>query len=135
MLVWLGWLYLAVTVVGCIYALGAAFAVRVFARTAGAPSFSSYPGIAVLKPLRGAELGLYQALASFCVQDYPGPVQILFGARDAADACVPVVRKLIAEFPTCDLELVIFPALGDTDEVTDGCSVILDLVKASRSIC
>lgn len=107
MLVWLGWLCLAVTAVGCIYALGAAFAVRSFARASGAQSSGSHPGIAVLKPLRGAEPGLYQALASFCVQDYPGPVQILFGAREAADACVPVVRKLIAAFPACDLELVI----------------------------
>ena len=107
MLVWLGWLCLAVTVAGCVYALGAAFAVRAFARTSSALSSGSCPGVAVLKPLRGAEPGLYQALASFCVQDYPGPVQILFGVREASDACVPVVRKLIAELPACDLELVI----------------------------
>lgn len=107
MLVWLSWICLAATALACVYALGAVFAVRAFARGSHTSILSSYPSIAVLKPLRGAEPGLYEVLASFCVQDYPGPVQIVFGVRDAADACVPIVRKLIADFPDCDLELVI----------------------------
>ena len=107
MLVWLSWICLAAAVLACVYALAAAFAVRTFPRGPQTSMSSSYPSIAVLKPLHGAEPGLYEALASFCVQDYPGPVQIVFGARDATDACVPIVRKLIADFPDRDLELVI----------------------------
>src|SRR6478735_329427 len=103
MLVWLSWFCLGAVAAGCFYALGAAAAVRGFAHRL-LPLTERFPSIAVVKPLRGAEPGLYEALASFCVQDYPAPVQILFGASRADDLCVPVLRKLIGDFPACDLE-------------------------------
>jgi ceramide glucosyltransferase len=106
MLVWLSWFCLGAVAVGCCYALGAAAAVRGFANRL-LPSTERFPSIAVVKPLRGAEPGLYEALASFCVQDYPAPVQILVGTSRADDLCVPVVRKLMADFPASNLELII----------------------------
>ena len=59
-----------------------------------------------LKPVAGSTPGLYEDLASFCDQDYPAPVQILFGVRDAADAAVEIVQRLSAERPGLDLELI-----------------------------
>jgi len=106
MLGWLSWLCLGAVAAGCFCALGAAAAVRGFAHRPLPPT-ARFPSIAVVKPLRGAESGLYEALASFCVQDYPAAVQVLFGASRADDLCVPVVRKLMADFPACDLELII----------------------------
>jgi ceramide glucosyltransferase len=99
---------------GCIYALGAAFAVRWFARRPR-PLAPRCPSVTILKPLRGAETGLYESLASFCVQDYPAPVQIVFGTGSADDPCVPVVRKLIGDFPGCDLALIIDERIHGTN--------------------
>src|SRR5580692_8823099 len=67
----------------------------------------SFPSVTILKPLHGAEPGLLANLAGFCVQDYPGPVQIVFGVEDRADPAIDIVSRLIAEFPDCDIELVV----------------------------
>ncbi len=91
---------------GCLYALFAAWAARSF-RGDEIPGGDSYPAVSILKPLHGAEPNLYANLARFCVQDYPAPVQIVFGVNDAADPAIAVVRKLIAAFPDRDLKLVI----------------------------
>jgi ceramide glucosyltransferase len=95
----------AVAIAGCAYALGAAVVTRRFA-TAHAAVAASFPGVTILKPLRGAEPGLYDNLASFCNQSYPGPVQILFGVQDPADAAIAAVHRLIADLPGRNLELV-----------------------------
>jgi ceramide glucosyltransferase len=97
--------YLA-ALAGSAYALFAIWAARDFARRPR-PSPAQCPPVTILKPLHGAEPDLYANLASFCRQDYPAPVQIVFGLADPADAAAAVVRKLIADFPDCDLELVI----------------------------
>jgi ceramide glucosyltransferase len=64
------------------------------------------PPVSVLKPLFGAEPGLYENLRSFVDQDYPA-VQIVFGVRSPSDDALPIVRRLIAERPDRDIELVI----------------------------
>lgn len=62
--------------------------------------------VSILKPLKGADSQTYAALRSHCTQDY-GPYEIVFGVNDANDEAVPLVRKLIAEFPKLDIRLVI----------------------------
>jgi ceramide glucosyltransferase len=64
--------------------------------------------ITLLKPLCGAEPGLYEHLRSFCRQDYPD-YQIVFGVRDPADPACEVVRRLVAEFPSLPIDVVINP--------------------------
>ena len=101
-----GWLVIVCFAMGgCAYALGAAVVTRRFAAASPAVA-ASFPGVTILKPLRGAEAGLYDNLASFCNQSYPGPVQILFGVQDPADAAIAAVNRLIANLPGLDLELV-----------------------------
>jgi len=99
-----GLLVLAAT--GCVYALIAAAAMRRFTGE-DASEATAFPSITILKPLHGAELGLHDKLASFCDQDYPGPVQLLFGVPDATDPGVAVVDRLIAERPGADLQLLV----------------------------
>ncbi|HEY5913906.1 MAG TPA: glycosyl transferase, partial [Verrucomicrobiae bacterium] len=41
------------------------------------PSYS--PGVTLLKPLKGCDPSTEACLRSWFTQDYPGPVQILFG--------------------------------------------------------
>lgn len=64
------------------------------------------PPATILKPVRGADAEAYENFASFCRQDYP-EFQIIFGVREASDPAVPIIKKLIADFPDCDIELVI----------------------------
>jgi ceramide glucosyltransferase len=66
----------------------------------------SFPGVTILKPLKGLDVDLYENLASFCRQDYP-KFQIVFGVADINDPALAVVRRLQAEFPERRLDLVV----------------------------
>ena len=98
--------YLA-ALVGSAYALFAIWAARAFVRAQRPVPQAAYPPVTILKPLHGAEPDLYANLASFCRQDYPAPLQVVFGLSDPGDPAAAIVRKLIADFPQADLELVI----------------------------
>src|SRR5690242_5464446 len=60
------------------------------------------PAVSILKPVKGADAESYEAFRSHCVQDYSSEYQIIFGANDSADPAIPLVQKLIAEFPARD---------------------------------
>jgi ceramide glucosyltransferase len=66
------------------------------------------PPVTILKPLCGAEPGLYKHLRSFCQQDYP-EFQIVFGVCDLADPAYVVVRRLMGEFPSLPIDVVVDP--------------------------
>src|SRR5260370_41407470 len=74
------------------------------AKPTGVPVTS--PPVTLLKPLCGAEEGLYENLRSFFLQEY-GEYQIVFGVRDAADPAIAVVERLVKEFPRVPAKLVI----------------------------
>jgi ceramide glucosyltransferase len=78
--------------------------IRVFAGRRERPAAG--PPVTVLKPLRGAEPGLYENLRSFCEQDYP-VFQVVFGVRDASDPAIPVVERVMRDLPERDLALVV----------------------------
>ncbi len=64
------------------------------------------PPVTILKPLRGAEAEAYATLASFCRLDYPA-YQIVFGIQDPRDPVISIVEQLRADFPACDIALVV----------------------------
>ncbi len=66
------------------------------------------PPVTVLKPLHGDEPLLEDALASFCVQDYP-EFQIVFGLQDPADPALKVLARLRLRFPELDMAVVVDP--------------------------
>ena len=75
--------------------------------------------VSVLKPLCGAEPRLYENLRSFCEQGHPR-YQLVFGVRDQHDPAIAVVRRLQAEFPALDIEMVIDPrAHGDNLKIAN----------------
>jgi ceramide glucosyltransferase len=105
-LIWLGALLAATAVIGVVYNLVAATLVRRF--LSRRPVLSANPeAITLLKPLHGAEEGLYENLESFCDQDYPAPVQIICGVQDPNDPAIKVVERLKANRPEIDLTLVV----------------------------
>jgi ceramide glucosyltransferase len=57
------------------------------------------------------DAGSYDNFASFCRQEYAGPLQMLFAAASADDPVIPVIRQLVADFPEHDISLVINPAI------------------------
>ncbi len=74
------------------------------------PRGTHLPPVTILKPLCGAEPGLYEDLKSFCRQDYP-EYQIVFGIRDESDPACQVARRLAAEFPALPITVVVDPEL------------------------
>jgi ceramide glucosyltransferase len=64
------------------------------------------PPVSLLKPVRGIDFGSYENFASFCRQDYPN-YEILFAVNDSADAAVPLIQRLIAEFPDRQIRLFV----------------------------
>ncbi|MEA1831952.1 bacteriohopanetetrol glucosamine biosynthesis glycosyltransferase HpnI [Methylobacterium durans] len=108
-LTWLSPILLVLALAGCGYGLIAAllagrFAARIPARLA---ADAARPSVTMLKPLCGMEPNLYENLETFCRQDYPGPVQIVFGVQNAADPAIGVVRRLQEAHPSARIDLVI----------------------------
>jgi ceramide glucosyltransferase len=68
------------------------------------PNYS--PPASLLKPVRGIDFGSYENFASFCTQDYP-EYEILFGVGDDADPAVPLIQRLIREFPQRRISLFV----------------------------
>jgi ceramide glucosyltransferase len=64
------------------------------------------PAISVLKPLKGADLGLEENLRSFFTQVYAGDWEVVFAVADAQDPAVAIVEKLQAEFPQVSSRLL-----------------------------
>ncbi len=102
----LGWSFGFLAVCGDIYmALAAALVPRFMARPA--PESPHLPAVTVIKPLHQNRRGLEACLESFCSQDYPAPVQFVFGVERADDPAIEVVRRLQSRHPALDLTLVI----------------------------
>lgn len=102
-----GWIGLILSSASVAYALLAVVAVileRSRMKRSGGGNYR--PPVTVLKPLCGEEPCLYEALRSFCVQDYP-QYQIVFGVRDGDDGACRTVERLTREFPSLDMTLVV----------------------------
>jgi len=74
-----------------------------------AVDISFAPGVTLLKPLKGMDPETRGCLESWFRQDYRGPVQLLFGVADEKDPVCELVRKLTAEHPQANAQLVLCP--------------------------
>lgn len=105
-LIMAGWAAAGFSLLGAAYALFAALQVRRFMRAPARKAAAPVGAVTILKPLHGAEPGLFENLESFCLQDYTAPVQIVFGVHDESDPATRVVRALAAKYPALDMVLV-----------------------------
>ncbi len=74
-------------------------------KTTAAPT-GFEPPISNLKPVRGLDPDAYENYASFCRQDYPN-YEILFCVGDDTDPVLPVLQRLIRDFPATNIRIVI----------------------------
>lgn len=91
------------------------------------PTGAYTPPISVLKPVRGLDEALHDALASHIAQDYP-EYEILIGVRDLDDPAVPVIRRLIEFHPDRAIRLVHCP----TDTPNAKVGILIDLAREAR---
>lgn len=66
------------------------------------------PAVTVLVPLCRTRANLYERLRSLCRQNHP-EYQIVFGVRDLTDPALLVVKRLITEFPSLAIDVVVNP--------------------------
>jgi ceramide glucosyltransferase len=99
-------LLLGSCVAGCLFMLVAAGLVA-FPWQSRPVEISPTRAVTILKPLHGDEFGLFENLASFCDQDYAGPVQIVFGVASPTDPALRAVERLRAAFPGKTIEIVV----------------------------
>ena len=94
-------LFLAIAAIPFVYYLIALYSARAYflqARRNASHSSAYTPPVSNLKPIRGLDPGAYENFASFCRQDYPD-YEIVFCVDGEADPVLPVIEKLMRDFP------------------------------------
>jgi ceramide glucosyltransferase len=101
-----GWVFAVLALAGGGYTLLAAFFVCRFPRCPAAPIVDC-PPVTVLKPLHGTPPRLEACLDSIFRQDYPAPLQIVFGVGTETDPAAQVVAGLCGRHPEVDAGLTV----------------------------
>ncbi|HEV8662944.1 MAG TPA: glycosyltransferase [Candidatus Methylomirabilis sp.] len=68
-----------------------------------------WPGVSLIKPVRGLDEEADANLASFLGLDYPGKHEVLFCVEEERDPAVPVIRRLLRTHPEAEARLLVRP--------------------------
>ena len=124
---WLSLICTSIAAIGCIYAVAAGLLTRRFAQQTVTES-KSYSNVTILKPLHGMEHELRANLMTFCRQDYPAEVQIIFGVQHPNDPAIAVVHGIMEALPEADIRLVVNASLHGTNRK------VSNLINMSKDI-
>ncbi|MBI5242449.1 MAG: bacteriohopanetetrol glucosamine biosynthesis glycosyltransferase HpnI [Elusimicrobia bacterium] len=101
------------------FSLFAIYAAKRFWAPAAGPAVGGLPYVTVLKPVKGVDMELYANLESFLRQDYPC-FQVVFCLQDPRDPALPILRRLKAQFPRADIEIIVSPRrIGSNPKVNN----------------
>jgi len=93
--------------------------VRFFSRARSKPPSEFRPPVSILKPVRGVDFGSYENFSSFCRQDYE-EYEILFCVNEMSDPALPIIRRVMAEFPQRRIRILSgAPQLGTNRKVNN----------------
>ncbi len=131
------WITTLLTMGGLVYMVLALWGARSFehscrriaaaAAVARQPAFA--PDVSILKPMKGVDLRMHAGLVSHCRQQYAGRFEILFGVSSLQDPAVAEIERLCAEFPDCDLRLIVCPLrLGTSGKVSN----LIQMLRQAR---
>ncbi len=99
---------LAALVAGALaYSMLSAIAATRYLAAPVPPESNLHEPISILKPLSGLDEGLEENLRSFFEQDYEGAFELIFAVRQESDLCVPLVRRLCAEYASIPSRLIL----------------------------
>jgi ceramide glucosyltransferase len=96
-------------------------------RRGASPRPANHFGVSILKPVRGADPGFYDAIRSQAIQDHP-QFEILFGIRDPGDPAATEIQRLIQDFPAVPIRLI----LCTQDAPNGKVGVLMDLAREAR---
>jgi len=128
-----GYIVLMVAAIPGVYYLLAIYcSARYFrvARRENPPNPDFTPPISCLKPIRGLDEDAYENYASFCRQDYP-EYEIVF-CVDPEDPALPVLEKLIADFPERKIRLLFG---SGRNAINDKVARLVRLVSEANTSC
>ena len=102
------YLFLVVAAAPFVYYLLVLYSSRLFFRHSNDGPLRNLdftPPVSNLKPVRGLDPEAYENFASYCRQDYPD-YELIFCVGDENDASVPVLQKLMRDFPESQIRIL-----------------------------
>jgi ceramide glucosyltransferase len=122
------------TVAGVVYSLLALVAARDFERVTAAKLEPGGPavGVSILKPVKGVDPRMYAGLASHCVQQYAGEVELVFGVSSLEDAAVAQVARLRVEHPDSERLTIRLVECGERLGTNGKVSNLAQMVQQAR---
>lgn len=94
----------------------------------GSAPVRNQKAVSILKPVRGLDPDFLEAIRSYASQDYGAEFELLFGAADPKDPCLPVVEQLQKEFPELPIRIIITRTRTPNAKV----GTLIDLARQAR---